>query len=101
MIRWMCGAKLKDRKSCVELRSLVGIDSITSELQTQRLRWFGHIERRDESDWLKKVRHLEVNGSRGRGRPRKTWSQVIKDDLRGKNITRELALDRGRWRSGN
>ena len=27
MIRWMCGAKLRDRKSCDELRSLLGIKS--------------------------------------------------------------------------
>ena len=99
MIQWMCGAKLKDNKSCVELRLLLGIDSITSEMQTRRLRWFGHIERRDESDWLKRVQHLEVNGSRGRGRPQKTWSQVIEDDIRSKNIPRKLGLHRGRWRS--
>ena len=67
-------------------------------MQTRRLRWFSHIERRDESDWLRKVIHLEVNGTRGRGRPRKTWSQVIADDLHSMNIPRKLALDRGRMR---
>ena len=99
MIRWMCSATLKDRKSCEELRAQMGVDSIVDVMRRRRLRWYGHIERREDDSWLKKVQHLEVNGVRGRGRPCKTWEQVIADDLRAKGLTRDLAQDRDKWKA--
>ena len=38
-----------------------------------RLRWFGHVERKEVNDWVSACRNLEMAGSRGRGRPRMTW----------------------------
>ena len=43
MVRWMCGVKLKDRVSNKELRERLGIVDITSLLQQNRLRWYGHV----------------------------------------------------------
>ena len=68
-------------------------------MRQRRLRWYGHVERREDSSWLKKVRNLEVDGESGRGRPRKTWEQVIKEDLRAKELRRELAQNRAEWQS--
>ena len=31
MIRWMCGVSMKDRRTSVELRRLVGVEPITSD----------------------------------------------------------------------
>ena len=50
-------------------------------MRQRRLRWFGHIERREDNSWLKKVQNLAVDGHSGRGRPRKTWEHVIMEDL--------------------
>jgi hypothetical protein len=38
-----------------------------------RLRWFGHVERKEDDDWVKVKRctRMEVVGKRHRGRPRK------------------------------
>ena len=44
-------------------------------LRTHRLRWHGHVERSD--GWLKKVQKLNPTGGRGRGLPKKTWTEVI------------------------
>ena len=48
-------------------------------MRQRRLLWFGHIERRKDNSWLKKVQNLAVDGHSGRGRPRKTWEHVIMD----------------------
>ena len=42
MIRWMCGVSMKDRRPRVELRSLVGVEPITTVIRSGRLRWYGH-----------------------------------------------------------
>ena len=58
-----------------------------------RLRWFGHVERKDD-DWVKRCTNMEVEGRRGRGRPKRTWMDVVQSDLRRLNIKREDAQNR-------
>jgi len=53
MIRWMCGVKITDRFTCSELRERLGIDYIITVIQLHRLRWSGHVLRKDENDWVK------------------------------------------------
>ena len=72
MVRWVCGVKLKDRLPSKELRERLGVDDIALVLQQNRLHWYGHVLRKDDDDWAKKCMEHEVEGSRPRGRPKKT-----------------------------
>ena len=74
IFRWMCGVKLKDRLPSKELGERLGVDDIALVLQQNRLRWYGHVLRKDD-DWAKKCMEYEVEGSRPRGRPKKTWKE--------------------------
>ena len=47
MIRRMCWVKLNDRKKSEELRELLGLEPASLMIKKSRLRWFGHIERKD------------------------------------------------------
>jgi len=76
MIRRMCGVKVTDRFTCSELRERLGIDDIITVIQRHRLRWYGHVLRKDENDWVQRCADYEVEGVRPRGRPKKTWSEV-------------------------
>jgi hypothetical protein len=38
------------------------------------------------------------NVKRGRGRPKLTWDESIKGDLKDWNISKKLAIDRSAWR---
>ena len=40
MNRWMCGISLKDRRTNEELRTLVGVEPITTFIRSGRLRWY-------------------------------------------------------------
>ena len=62
MVRHMCGVTLKDRKSCEELSQRLGIDCVSDVLRRNRLRWFGHVERKNDDDWVKACQRLEVAG---------------------------------------
>ena len=69
----MCGVKLQHRVPRKELRGRLGLDDIISVLQQNRLRWYGHVLRKEGNDCVKKCMEYEVEGVRQRGRPKKTW----------------------------
>ena len=71
MVRWMCGVKLKDRLPSKQLRERLGVDDIALVLQQNRRRWYGHVLRKDDDNWVKKCTEHEVEGSRPRERPGK------------------------------
>ena len=60
MIRWMCGISMKDRRTNEELRRLVGVEPITTVIRSGRLRWHGHVTRKGDEDWVKKVDMAEL-----------------------------------------
>jgi len=73
MVRWMCNVKVKDRVPSKELRERLGIDDIILILQQNRLRWYGHLLRKEDTDCVKKCMEYKVVGSRPRSRPKRTW----------------------------
>ena len=98
MLRWICGVKLNDRLPSKELRERLGIDDIALVMQQNRLRWYGHALRKDDDDWVKKCMEHEVEGSRPRGRPKKTWKEVVREDCQARKLNKEDAMDRCKWR---
>ena len=50
-------------------------------IKNSRLRWFGHVELKDDNDWIKRYITWEVEGIRQRGRPKKTWWDCVKNDM--------------------
>ena len=79
-----------------ELRERLGIDDIILILQQYRLRWYGHVLRKEDTDWMKKYMEYEVEGSTPRGRPKRTWKEVVQKDCQARNLNKEDAMDRGR-----
>ena len=55
---------------------------------------FWSCKRRDENSILRKAMGLEVEGRRPVGRPKKTWSKVVEEDMRKLNIRQDMAEDR-------
>ena len=67
-------------------------------LQQNKLRWYGHVLRKDDDDWVTKCMEYEVEGSRPRGRPKRTWREVIQEDCQARRLNKEDAMDRCKWR---
>ncbi len=70
------------------------------------LRWFGHIERMGNNEFVKKVYLSSVEGTNRRGRPLvrwedRVWEYVNERRVRGKALdwARRECMDRERWRS--
>ena len=84
MVTWMCGMKLQDRVPSKELRGKLELDDIISVLQQNRLRWYGHVLQKEDNDWVKKCTEYEVEGTRPRGKPKKTWREIVEKDCRAR-----------------
>jgi len=98
MIRWMCGVKLNARKKSEELRKLLGLEPVSLMIKNSRLRWSGHVERKDDNDWVKRCITWEVQGIRLRGHPKKTWWDCVKNDMESLGLSHKDAQSRNKWR---
>ena len=46
-----------------------------------RLRWYGHVMRRDQEYVGRRMMEMELPGKRRRGRPKKRFLDVVKEDM--------------------
>jgi len=54
---------------------------------------------KDVEDLVSECRRLEVEGCKGRGKPKKTWEQSVKCDVRKYGRQRVEPFDKDKWRS--
>ena len=85
MARWMCGVKLKDRHPSKELRERLGVDDIALILQQNRLRWYGHVLRKDDDASLGEEMYGVL--SSGSKTKRKTKEDLERGSTRGLSST--------------
>ena len=79
------------------LREKLGLDDVILVLQQIRLRWHVHVLRKEDNDWVKKCMGYKVEGARPRGRPKKTWREIVEKDCQARKLNREYAMDRHKW----
>ena len=61
---------------------MFGVQSIATVIRSGRLRWYGHMIRKSDKDWVKKCMEYRVEGRRPVGRPRRTsWNPIKLRDL--------------------
>ena len=90
------------RASNISVLERCNCESIDMMLHTYRLRWLGHVARMDGERVPKRLLFSHVSGHRSRGRPRKRWTDVVKNDLKRKGRTNNWfrsCQDRAFWRS--
>ncbi|KAG2588713.1 hypothetical protein PVAP13_5NG303281 [Panicum virgatum] len=100
MLRWICGHTRMNRVRNDDIRNRLGITPIEEKLIQHQLRWFGHVQRRPpvapvHSGILKHGGNMR----RGRSRPKLTWEETIRRDLKDWSIPRDLSLDRSAWKA--
>ncbi len=92
MLRKICGVKLADRKSTDELIERLGLgETVVEVVRRCGLRWMGHVLRRNTEDPIRRAWNIEVDGRRGRGRPKMTWKEGVSREARKIGL-KEVAL---------
>ena len=70
MLRFSLGVTRRNRIRNEEVRRQMKVEKLSDKLREARLRWFGHVMRREETYVGKRVMEIMV-GKRKRGRPRR------------------------------
>jgi len=95
MLRWMSGKTRRDKIRNDTIRGRVGVAPIVEKLVENRLKWFGHVERRPVDSVIRRVDQMEESQvKRGRGRPRKTINETIRKDLEVNELDPNMVYDR-------
>ena len=100
MPRWMLGVTLRDKVRNEHIRGSVKVIEVSRKVQEARLRWFGHIMRREDEEQhvAREVMSMEVVGTRRRGRPKVRWRDCVENDMREKGLNRRSVQNRNIWK---
>ena len=99
MLRWMSGVTKLDRIRNERInRGTSKVGEISKKVQESRLKWYGHVLRREDEYVGKRVMAMEVPRKKRRGRPKRRWLDSIGNDLSERELSRDDAQDRARWR---
>ena len=98
MLRWTIGVTRLDRIRNEVVRERLGVAPIVDKMRESRLRWLGHVERRENDSVINTARNLNVEGVRPRGRPKLRWKDTVEKDMKEMGIGISLAKYREKWK---
>ncbi|XP_045764478.1 uncharacterized protein LOC123866821, partial [Maniola jurtina] len=71
MLRWMCGVTRMDMIRNEYIRGSLKVAPVVEKMRSNRLAWYGHVMRREESHITRRMLNMHVDGEKRRGRPKK------------------------------
>ena len=98
MVRWICGVRDDDEVSSDSLCAILGVQEVTAALRTRRLRCYGHVA--GSSSCINSITSMTIPSARRRGRPKKTWSECVKTDMKMCSLGSIDPLNREAWGLG-
>ena len=93
------GVSLLEHRRNGEILEEAKVEQIATVMRSRRLEWFGHVKRRDETENIRAVVEMKMEGKRPRGRPKLTWKDAVRRDMEAWSNREQWATDRERWKS--
>ena len=87
MLRWMSAVTKTDIIGNERIRGTTKVGEISKKVQESRLKWYGHVSRREDEYVGKRVLGMEVPRKRRRGRPKRRWLDSIRNDLSERGLS--------------
>ncbi|KAK3521497.1 hypothetical protein QTP70_013319 [Hemibagrus guttatus] len=98
MLRFSLGVTRLDRIRNEYIRGTAHVGRLGDKVREARLRWFGHVQRRESEYIGRRMLDMKLPGRRQRGRPKRRYMDVINEDMKLVGARVEDAEDRDRWR---
>ena len=98
MLRFAMGVTRKDKIRNEHIRTAVKVERLGMKMREVRLRWYGHVMRRDQGYVGRKMMEMELPGKRKRGRPKRRFLDVVKEDMKEVGAKEIDIEDRKMWR---
>ena len=81
MLRFTMGVTGKDKIRNEYIRNTVKVERLGMKMREGKLRWCGHVMRRDQEYVARKMMEMELPGKMNRGRPKRIFLDVVKEDM--------------------
>lgn len=94
ILRFMNEVFRMDRIRDKHIRGHLGMTNVTDKIREPRLRWFGHVRRRDGEDQVRVILGLRLEG-----RTKVMWEQVVTTDVAVFRIAGNLVGNRRTWKA--
>ena len=94
MLRFAMGVTRLDKIKNTHVRGTANVVRIGNKVRETRLRWYGHVLRRNAEYVGKRVIGMDLPGKRRRGRPLRRYMDVMKEDLKVVGATEKDTEDR-------
>ena len=79
----------KDEMRNEYVRGITKIAKLGDKLQNAKLRWYGHVKRREEIYVGKRMMEMAVPDRRKRVRPRRRWMDLAREDMEGLELGKD------------
>ena len=97
MLRFAMGVTRKDKIRNEHIRSTIKVEQLGMKMREGRLRWYGHVMRRDQEYVGRKMMEMELPGKR-RGRTKRRFLDAVKEDMWEVGVKETNVEDRKMWR---
>ena len=98
MLRFAMGVTRKDKIRNEYIRSTDKVERLEMKMREVRLRWYGHVMRRDQEYVGRRAIEMELPENRRRGRPKRRFLDVVKKDMEEVGAKETDVEDRKVWR---
>ena len=92
---------LKDRLRIEDDRRRTTVTtSVVTIVEGSKLRWYGHLLRKDEEEVVRQLWGEPIKGKRSRGRQLKRWKDGLRERLEELDLKEQDGQVRQKWRRG-
>ena len=98
MLRFSMAVTSKDKIRNEHIRSTVKVERLGMKMREGRVKLYGHVMKRDQEYVGRKMMEMELPGKRKRGRPKRRFLDVVKEDMEEVGAKETDIEDRKMWR---
>ena len=97
MMRWVLGVTKNDKIRNEYVRGTAKIAKLGDKHWNASLRWYEHVKEENKTMW-EKMMEMALPGRRKKGRPRRRWMDLDREDMERVGAREGDEVDRVRWR---